>query len=127
VTTIAFDSYWTGSKDCDLFSAGAFNLKTAKPERRLDREVDPAPVSSITGASSKVFANFTIVFHGLSVQIVMSQCRVMSGRSAATARLPIPQTIAEVSQNRRDTCKAGSFGDKLNRINADSIADPGHF
>jgi hypothetical protein len=51
VTTIAFDSYWTGSKDSDLFSAGGFNLKTAKPERRLDREVDPALVSSIIGSS----------------------------------------------------------------------------
>jgi hypothetical protein len=27
------------------FSAGVFTLKTAKPERRLDREVDPALVS----------------------------------------------------------------------------------
>jgi hypothetical protein len=41
--------------------------------------------------------------------------------------LSIPHSIAEVSQNRRDTCKSASFGDKLNRINTDSIADPGHF
>jgi hypothetical protein len=41
--------------------------------------------------------------------------------------LSIPHSIAEVSQNRRDTRKAASFGDKLNRINTDSIADPGHF
>jgi hypothetical protein len=40
--------------------------------------------------------------------------------------LSIPHSIAEVSQNRPDTCKAASFGDKLNRINTDSIADPRH-
>jgi hypothetical protein len=86
VTTIAFDSYWTGSKDCDLFSVGAFNLKTAKPERRLDREVDLALVSSIIGLLLEVFANFTTFYLGLSREGSFPKAASLSERPVVAAR-----------------------------------------